>query len=135
MNNIFDLVGWLTAESPLLAIWLLGMIVAATRWKKHPKVSLLTILALGGLSLELVTMQFVYRFVLPPLVNGRMGMDIGTVYKIIGFVRAVINAGLYGLLLMAVFGWRNADGRIRGADGQYLPADFNVPGANDLRVR
>ena len=33
---------------PVLIVMVIGVIIAFARWKRHPKISLLTLLALGG---------------------------------------------------------------------------------------
>jgi hypothetical protein len=48
------------------------------------------------------------------------------VYRAVNFGQAVLNAGLWILLLVAIFGRRPQPGRLVGFDGQYLPSDFQA---------
>ena len=82
-------------QLPVYVAWLVGVILAIVRWKKHPSVSLMALIA------------FVILFLLGTVslfIAARNGVNLGR--PGIAFLEALIRAGAWGLVLAAVFGWR-----------------------------
>jgi hypothetical protein len=90
-------------QIPLFLVWIIGGVVAILRWQRHPRPSLLLIIAL---------FFFLLRGLLMPLVSfaiahsgaglARMGLTYGTV----NLVSTLVAAVAWGLLLAAALGWR-----------------------------
>jgi hypothetical protein len=97
----------LFTQIPLFIIYIIGIVVALSQRKNHPRASLFTILAMVGLffsSLVLVGVQiWLPRYMATnpgPTVNIRM------VLGIVSGLRNLIDAIAIGLLLLAVYNGR-----------------------------
>jgi len=76
------------------------------RRQRHPKVYSVGMVAFSLLFFEsLVGTLFMYSL-LPKILSGSQ-MSLQEVYFLVGVVRAIIHAGLWVLVLVAFFGWRN----------------------------
>ncbi|MFN8459910.1 MAG: hypothetical protein U0401_35560 [Anaerolineae bacterium] len=97
------------AQSPIFLVWLVGIVLAGVRWSQHPKVSLLTIIALAVMLLT--SLVSIYLNVQIPLLMTDWGWDysqISLFFMIKGFVQAAIDTVAFVLLFMAIFGERTA---------------------------
>lgn len=99
-------------QIPLYLVWLVGVVLAVISWKRNPKVSLLTVIALAVFFI-LSGVGTGLNMWLPPTwyERGWMPARIGLLTAAIGFVRTLVDAVGFGLLLAAVFGWRKANGQ------------------------
>jgi hypothetical protein len=92
---------------PLYITWLVGLILAIVKWKKIPKVSLLTVIAI--VTLFLVNMAGTIFSMMYPYTahqNGISTAQIGIVTTVVGIINILITTTCWGLLLAAIFGWR-----------------------------
>jgi len=91
---------------PIILLALVGILIAAARWKRHPKVSLLTTVGLGLFLLESLTFMFLYYF-LPRLVNrGWAYGSINHLYTVAPLCQDFLFAGVIILLVVAAFSQR-----------------------------
>jgi hypothetical protein len=116
---------WIFAECPLFLVWVVGMLLALVWWRRHPKVSMITILALCLLCLLGVVEPILNRVVsdlfprvlpsgpyeLPPPpdwpdASNSSSSHMNLIFLAMAFFRATAEACLFGLLLIAIFGWR-----------------------------
>ena len=125
-DPILEIMGWILTGSPLLLVYLLGILIAVKRYRRHPTVSTLTLFSLVGLVFLSVLTPLVYRFVPGYLADLQTAVGIENAFRIVGFISSLLHAGLFFLLLLAVFSGRKQQLGIRGADGQYLPPDFLI---------
>ena len=97
------------AQSPIFLVWIAGIVLASVRWSQHPRVSLLTVIALA---IMLVTsLVSIYLNVQLPLLMADWGWgysQIGLFFTIKGFIQAIIDTIAFVLLLMAIFGGRTS---------------------------
>jgi hypothetical protein len=82
-------------QTPVYLVWLIGMVLALVGWKKHPAVSLVSLIAFVVLSLLALVTQLTTAH------HGVNWTQTG-----IAFVEALVRAVAWGLVLAAVFGWR-----------------------------
>jgi hypothetical protein len=91
--------------SGALIIWVIGAVMALSRWRPHPRVSLFALLAFG--------MLLVSRFqslALPPIVRNygwteeNIGPDIFPIVELINSLSSVV---AWAFVLCAIFGWRD----------------------------
>jgi hypothetical protein len=103
-----QVVRWLACEFPVFLVWAAGIIIAISRWRRHPRVSMLVV---GGLALHLAAnVLHVCASVLIPYVLASGDRDhIMVAYSVIQIVFAGLYAVAWGMILLAVFGWRNFD--------------------------
>ncbi len=117
-------------EGPIDVIWTVGIVLALRRWRSHPQVSLLILIAFG---LELArsvggTLAWYW------LNLGLQGADrtarelVMVRFTILGYVRWGLDILAWILILVALFRWRHLPSRLLGFDGQYLPEDFESKG-------
>lgn len=109
---------------PELVVWLVGVLVVVTRWRRHPQVSLCALLGIGGL-----LVLWLARFVLDVRIvtrEGAIGQWFFSTTGTFHLWRGVIDRGLtvtcWVLLIIAILGWR--DGRAK-SDPAPLPREEN----------
>jgi hypothetical protein len=97
----------LTTLIPMAVVWLIGIGLALSRWRRHPRVSLFVIIAfvvmMGATLAVRVTSMWA------PMLMNRRGWsmsEVGTIFTAINLVYALINAAAWALILSAIFGWR-----------------------------
>lgn len=94
----------LVVQLPVLVVWVVGFILAASRWQRHRKVSLFVVL---GLSILLITMLAGgwLSVWLPQRMRGTSGSlaRLGVILFSSRLLISVIGAVGWGLLIAAVF--------------------------------
>ncbi|HEY3355880.1 MAG TPA: hypothetical protein VGQ83_21685 [Polyangia bacterium] len=114
MEARFEMVGAMLSRSSLVYIaWIVIAVVALVRWKRHPKVSLLATIAAGTLFLLSLANTAIIVF-------GRGWRDMSFIMSIWGLFHATVSAGCWGLLAVAIFGWREP--ALAAAAPQAIPA-------------
>ena len=108
-GTVFNALSNFLIETPVFLVWLAGLVVAVTRWQRHPRVSLLTLIAIITLLLN-TWIGTILNVQIPTMLSqwGWSVGEMGTFFMIKGFIQAVVAAVGYGLLLFALFGWRTA---------------------------
>jgi hypothetical protein len=89
----------IVTEVPLFLVWTAGIVLALMKWQRHPVVSMITSLVCGLYILEWIVMAlayFLFDWSWPDLY-----------FQGLSLIRPLMHAGLFALLLWAVFGWRN----------------------------
>ncbi len=110
MNLIPLIINSLLMQVPVFLVWLVGLVLALVRWKRHPKVSLLTCIAFVMFFAEIP-----FFFYLNFYLDWKMLVPISSlelVSTVINIIESLISAAAWGLLLAAVFGWRSEQGKI-----------------------
>ena len=109
----------LLVYTPLLLVWIIGLVLAGILWSRQRTVAVLLVsgclLALfteltGGLLN--VSLQFFYSS------RGRSATQLGLIFGVIGIIRSLLLSAAWGLLLAAVW---------RGVATQ--PDDLHTPSA------
>jgi hypothetical protein len=104
----FSAVSSCLTQLPLLLVWLVGIVLAVARWQRHPKVSLLALIALVLALLETILNGFLSVWIPVMLTEqGMTSMQIGTAFAIWRFVASLVGAVIWGLVLAAIFRWRD----------------------------
>jgi hypothetical protein len=107
MQPIFGPLASYLGQLPVFLVWLVAIIVAIVNWRRHPRVSLLTLIAFA--------MFFIAAFVGTALTSwlpltlherGLPGTQMGNVALILSFLRGLFDAAAWVLLVFAIFGWR-----------------------------
>ena len=95
-------------QLPLFLVWLVGIVLAVTRWQRHPKVSMLALIALVLTLLETIISNFLSIW-LPIMLTeqGTSATQIGTIFGIWRFIASLVGAVIWGLVLAAIFRWRD----------------------------
>jgi hypothetical protein len=101
-----EILSSLASRLPLFIVWIVALVLAVARWERHPNVSLMVVLAVGVLMLTGIV-----GAILPFTLMRDTSQDVATratFLSAIYFGLTVFAAGGWGLLLAAIFGWRNA---------------------------
>ena len=116
-NYFIDLFWYFAPQLPVIAIWLLGVILACLSWRKHPQVSLM---ALAAFAIQLPDFRIAAE---------RFGviLRIGDSHDQLQRVRiqapiAFFQAHLVGVRIAVMI---QPSPLVRGYDGQYLPEGFS----------
>jgi predicted cobalt transporter CbtA len=100
---------WALVEQLPSLLTLVGCIIfAITRWKRHPKVSLIVVAGLGLLILHALAFLIIYDVVPPLFINSADSYQNTepirrTVYLVIGLISNCIAAVAFALLLAGIF--------------------------------
>src|SRR5262245_5967770 len=94
-DDLFSFLKIIAHNAPLYLVWMVGCVACVERWRRHPQVSLLTLLALGLLLASAIGGIFLWVCLLSP----RYGEAIWT-------GQFVVSAFSWVLLLLAMFRWR-----------------------------
>ncbi len=100
--NAIMLLSYLLYQIPVFVVWLAGVVLALVRWKRHPKVSLLTIIAFVLFFAEILSPFYLNVWTLQGL-----SANMELVSTAINIIEPLITAAAWGLLLAAIFGWRS----------------------------
>ena len=102
-NDFYSLVRNVLTELPSLLVMLTCIVVGIVRWNRHPKVSLIVILALTFLTL--LTLVSAPAFIwLPRLfVDPGNYVTTGNVYAVLNIIYNILFTLALGTLLLAVF--------------------------------
>lgn len=93
--------------APLLIVWGIGILVALTRWRRHPRVSLLVTAGLLILAIQMVVQAYISIWL--PITLSEEGMssaEIGLRLRDIGLINILVISLAWVLILTALFGWR-----------------------------
>ena len=102
-NDFLNLVRAIGPYIPVLIVIFIGVIIALTRWKRHPKISLLALLGLGG-QVILFVINITVNLYAERVLFGTWASDqISAFYTAKYIVTSLIEAGLWVLVLLAIF--------------------------------
>jgi hypothetical protein len=90
----------------LIIVWLIGIALALSRWRRHPRVSLFAFLAFA-----MMLVNILLPILLPPIMlNYSTSADqIGPIFTAVRIFTGLASVVAWALVLYAIFGWR--DGR------------------------
>ena len=119
---------------PLLAVFLVGIILALVRWQRHPAASGFALSGFIVLLSNAVLMSVIQALVIDSMSRrGGTNAQLGTILSVVNMVRILINVIGYSLLIVAVFIGRSErprrtepelpDGPTKAPAPSVLPAD------------
>jgi hypothetical protein len=110
MEALIPTLSAIAVSTPLILVWVIGIVLAFSRWQRHPRVSQFTLIACAAMIANIVVGRFL-TIGLPITMrdSGWTTSQIGLIYAAIGIVSALIAAAAWIMILCAIFGWR--DGR------------------------
>jgi hypothetical protein len=131
MDNLYFLLLMAVPQIHLYVICTVGIVLALRRWQRHPRVSLVILIAL---SLELARSvggplaQYWFRVEMQ-MVDRAAAEHVIVKFTILNRVLWALDILAWMLILVALFRWRPLSNRLLGHDGQHLPKDFLASGA------
>lgn len=94
---------------PNLLVWSIGLLIALMSWSRHPKVSLLTTVALLGFITLSIVSSFLNLWIPMTFYRGReTRVQVVNTLVAVNVGAAVIGAVLWGILLYVIFGARSS---------------------------
>jgi hypothetical protein len=108
MDKLAPTLAVLLVQLPVILIWLIGQILSLVFWRRHPKVSLLTFIAMIGFLI--VSIIGTYLNIWLPLTLRERGLaisQIGIALTVSGLINSFVSAVFWVLLVIAIFGWRS----------------------------
>lgn len=98
----------LLGRLPIILLALVGIVLAIARWKRHSKVSLLTVFGLGLFLFQSLTFMFLYSFLPRLLDRGWTYQSINHLYTLAQVCQDFLFAGVIILLVAAAFSQRHS---------------------------
>lgn len=89
-------------QIPLLAVWIVGIVLAIKNWQHYQQASLLALLGFTTLILETIIFSII-NMVLPQFLTSISASEIGLYYSAIGGVRTLFETVSFGLIVGAIF--------------------------------
>lgn len=109
MQPFFQPLAGYLVQIPVFLVWLAAIILAVIHWRRHPRVSLITLIAFGMFFVAaLVGTALISWLPLALHERGLPGSQMGNVVIIANFLRGLFDAVAWILLVAAIFGWRRA---------------------------
>ncbi len=108
MDIFVSTLGMYLIQLPVLIVWLVGGVLALVHWRRHPRVSLLALIALGVFFIQMLVGTYLSIWL--PMTLVRQGMSaaqMGLIMMARGVVQSLVSAVAWALLIAAVFGWRS----------------------------
>ena len=93
---------------PYLIVYLVGSVLCLVFWRRHPVVSILSLLAFVILIGSVAIGSALQLWQMGAIQNGSTYADIGRILGIAGIIRTMLGLIAWILLLTALFGWRSA---------------------------
>ena len=110
-NDVLNLISSFAPYLPVMIVMAVGVILAIARWKRHPKISLLALLGLGGQMILFVISMALNFYAGRFLFSTWTSEQITTFYTMKYIVTSLIEAGLWVLIVMAIFSMRDEQSR------------------------
>ncbi len=107
MENVVPSLSVLLVQAPVILVWLVGLVLSVVFWRRHPRVSLITMIAILGLLTTSILGSLLGMWL--PLTFNRSGMpmsQIGMLMGVISIASSLLSAVFWVLLVIAIFGWR-----------------------------
>lgn len=107
MNFLAQSISAYLTQIPVILVWLAGIVIAIYNRRRYPQAAVLTLIAvLLFLFTSLAGTAFNTWLPFALHARGMAASRMGLIAGIISIVRAILNAIAFGLLLAAIFGWR-----------------------------
>jgi hypothetical protein len=117
-------------QVPVYLVWLVGMLLALTRWRRHPIPSLLALIAFTLFLMSAISGTLLSNWA---ILGDHPNLERGWLLSAISLVRTGISTVAWILLLLALFGWRTPPPPRRILRSE--PIDDVLPAAPDLGIR
>jgi hypothetical protein len=105
---------FLAVNLPLYLVWLVGIVLSIITWNKHPKSSLLSVIAFVIFFINTLVSNFLS--ILPVYLHNTRGMslsNIGTLSTILNLVLILFRVVGWVLILIAIFGRRKSKAKTK----------------------
>jgi len=100
MNQLLMQMLWLI---PTFVVGIVGLVLAITKWQRHPQASLLITLGLGVLLTAAVLQMATYSFIIPRFLATRQPASLPVIYGVVNFLFALLHQSGILLLILGAF--------------------------------
>ena len=113
-SQLFNIVQSYLEQLPSFLALLAGLVFAITRWKQHPKVAMVVVIALAFLLLAQVVFTIMYVLVPSWVIRSSEGYEnirivLDRIYLVLGLLSNGAAAIGFGVLLAAIFMRRRSE--------------------------
>jgi hypothetical protein len=108
MNTLVTILSTIVISLPAIIVWVIGIALALSRWRRHPRVSQFALIACAVMIINTVANRSLTIWM--PLAMRDYGwttVQIGSIFTVIGIITALISATAWALVICAIFGWRD----------------------------
>jgi hypothetical protein len=108
MNTLVTILSTIVISLPAIIVWVIGIALALSRWRRHPRVSQFALIACAVMIINTVANRSLT--ILMPLAMrdyGWTAVQIGSFFSAIGIITSLISATAWTLVICAIFGWRD----------------------------
>jgi hypothetical protein len=92
-------------QLPVYLVWLIGMLLALVRWRRHPVPSLLALVAFTLFLMSAMTATLLHVWVMSEM---DLELSRAWMFSLIALGRTAVGTVAWVLLLLALFGWRTS---------------------------
>jgi len=108
MNTLVTILSTIVISLPAIIVWVIGIALALSRWRRHPRVSQFALIACAVMIINTVANRSLTIWM--PLAMrdyGWTAVQIGSFFSAIGIISSLISATAWTLVICAIFGWRD----------------------------
>ena len=108
MNTLVTILSTIVISLPVIIVWVIGIALALSRWRRHPRVSQFALIACAVMIINTAANRSLTIWM--PLAMrdyGWTAVQIGSFFSAIGIITSLISATAWALVICAVFGWRD----------------------------
>jgi hypothetical protein len=108
MELLISALGSIAISTPIIIVLLIGIALALLRWRRHPRVSLLTLIASAVMIVSMIGAIFLYAW-MPMTMRDRgwTSSQLGAFFAAVRIVNTLVDAAAWSMVLCAIFGWRS----------------------------
>src|SRR5690348_1900138 len=100
-------VALIMSVGPELVVWTIGIVLAGTRYRSHPRASKAIIAAIAAMTVTRVSEHLVTFWLPFELVRrGETLSDASRALGVVSFCFELLTAAAWGVILLAMLGWR-----------------------------
>jgi len=108
MEALIPTLSAIAISTPAIIVWAIGIVLALSRWRRHPRVSQFALIACAVMIVNLVVGRFLTIWLPIKMRDSGWTMSqIGPIFTAIGLITALISAAAWTLVICAIFGWRD----------------------------
>jgi len=107
MERLLPTLGTFLVQLPVFLVWLAAIVLSVIHWRRHPRVSLLTVAGVSGLSLRALLGSYLGMWL--PIILQERGWGparIGGALTVANLLQSIASAAFWILIVAAIFGWR-----------------------------
>jgi hypothetical protein len=92
--------------APIFLIWIIGIIWAIARWRRHPQVSMLCVLGFGMMIISQFVGAMSWLFFIRTATGANIQETIEGYLLMLRLFNGAITSIGWAMILLAIFGWR-----------------------------